>query len=409
MNRKPDRPQAPTHAHAQSRRPASIQSKDGDRVTVLELFFDLVFVFALHQVVGVVTHGVHPAESIAQAVVLLALVWWSWSSYAWLGNQARADVGVVRVGMILAMVLVFVVGLAVPEAFHDMDGGLSGPLVFVVAYLLIRLVHGAVYLLVARGDRGLQRQLALTLLIGLLPSAALLLVGAAADDDARLAWWAAAVVYDLAVVYITSRLARGWRVKSASHFAERHGLIVILALGESVIAIGIDAAKEPVALGIIVGAVLAIGLAAALWWAYFGGLADLVEESVAQRREDERYVVAVDTYTYLHPVLVAGILFLAVGIELSMPAIAEGHAIGGFAGWTLVAGFAVFLLTTVFLRARVTGTWAIARTVAAIAALALGPIISALPALAALAIVLVLVVLALIAERLLPETARTTA
>lgn len=374
-------------------------SRDGDRVTVLELFFDLVFVFALHQVVGVITHGDHPWENLVRALVLLALVWWSWSAYAWLGNQVRADAGILRVGLIIAMVLAFVEGLAIPEAFHDLDGGLSGPFVFVTAYLLIRVVHAVIYLVVAREDKALFRQLVVTFLTALLPSAVLLVVGASVGDDARLGWWAAAVVYDLALVYITARLARGWRIHSASHFAERHGLIVILALGESVIAIGVDAAEEPVGVGIITGSVLAIGLATALWWAYFARTADLVEEAVTGRAEDQRYVVAVDTYTYLHPVLVAGVLLLAVGIELSMPAIAEGHPIGSFAGWMLAIGTSAFLLGTVALRARATGTWLVVRGIAALVILALGTVAGALPPLTALAGLLALVVAALLVER----------
>jgi len=382
------------------RRTLAATSRDGDRVTVLELFFDLVFVFALHQGVGVMTHGKHPLESLGQALVLLALVWWSWSSYAWLGNQARADVGVVRIAMITAMMLVFVVGLAIPEAFHDLPGGLDGPLVFVIAYLLIRLVHGVVYLAIAGSDRALRRQVAFTLSTAFVPAAVLLVIGALAGDGARLGWWAAAVLYDFLVVYVTARVGRSWRVKSASHFAERHGLIVLLALGESVVAIGADAAKEPVGVGIIAGAVLALGLATALWWAYFVRLADLVEESVAERPEQNRYVIAVDVYTYLHPVLVAGILLVAVGVELSMPAIAESRAIGGFAAWTLVLGLAVFLLTTVLLRARAARRWSPARIVAAALLLALGSIVSGMTTLAALGLVLAIVVAALATERI---------
>lgn len=382
------------------RRPLAATSRDGDRVTVLELFFDLVFVFALHQGVGVITHGKHPLESLGQALVLLALVWWSWSSYAWLGNQARADVGIVRIAMIAAMMLVFVVGLAIPEAFHDLPGGLDGPLVFVIAYLLIRVVHGVVYLTIAGPDRALRKQVAFTLSTAFVPAAVLLVIGALAGDGARLGWWAAAVAYDFLVVYVTARVGRSWRVKSASHFAERHGLIVLLALGESVVAIGADAAEEPVGVGIIAGAVLALGLATALWWAYFVRLADLVEESVTERPEQDRYVIAVDVYTYLHPVLVAAILLVAVGVELSMPTIGEGRAIGGFAAWMLVLGLAVFLLTTVLLRARAARSWSLPRIAATVLLLALGPLVSGLSALAALGLVLAIVVAALATERL---------
>ncbi|MET7775479.1 low temperature requirement protein A [Streptomyces mirabilis] len=129
-------------------------------MTTFELFFDLVYVFALTQVTAYMAHA-HTGAGVLQGMLLLALLWWSWSAYAWLGNQARVDLGIVRAGMGLAMVGVFVAALALPEAWHDAPGGLAGPLVLTGAYLFVRCVHLVVYGLLARGDRALRRQVAI--------------------------------------------------------------------------------------------------------------------------------------------------------------------------------------------------------------------------------------------------------
>ena len=134
---------------------------EDDRVTTFELFFDLVYVFAATQVTGYMAHE-HSGYGVVQGLLVLALLWWTWSAYAWLGNQARVDEGVLRVGMAVAMAAIFVVALTIPEAWQDAPGGLDGPLVLVGAYLLVRCVHLALYGVAAAGDRGLRRQLAIT-------------------------------------------------------------------------------------------------------------------------------------------------------------------------------------------------------------------------------------------------------
>ena len=113
---------------------------EDDRTTTFELFFDLVYVFAATQVTGYMVHE-HRGRGVVQGLLLLALLWWTWSAYAWLGNQARADAGVVRAGMTVAMAAMFAVALTVPEAWQDAPGGLDGPLVLVGAYLVVRCTH----------------------------------------------------------------------------------------------------------------------------------------------------------------------------------------------------------------------------------------------------------------------------
>ena len=154
------------------------------RVTTFELFFDLVYVFAFTQVTGLMAET-HSAFGILQALIVLGLLWWTWVSYCWLANQAPADQPVMRVGMSLAMIAVFVIGLTVPEAYDDLEGGLGGPLVLAVAYTLVRLIHGVLYLVAAGDDRALRRQVLITEAVAMAPAATALLVGASSADPRR--------------------------------------------------------------------------------------------------------------------------------------------------------------------------------------------------------------------------------
>ena len=213
-------------------------AREGDQVTTLELFFDLVFVFAFTQVTYVMSHG-EPPLSVLQGLIVLALLWWSWSSFAWLGNQAHANEGLVRVSLIIAMGAVFVLSLTIPEAYHDLEGGLYAPLVFAICYAVIRLVHLTTYLIAAGPDAALRRQVLMSLLASALPSIVLLVIGAFVDEQWRVVVWAGAIIVDLLAIYVTSNVGGGWRVQSVAHFTERHRLVVILALGESIVAIGV--------------------------------------------------------------------------------------------------------------------------------------------------------------------------
>src|ERR687885_256785 len=241
-------------------------TSEDDTVTTFELFFDLVYVFAATQVTSYMSHA-HDALGVLQGLLVLALLWWTWSAYAWLGNQARADTGVVRAAIAVAMVAMFIVALSIPEAWDDAEGGLDGPLVLVVAYLLVRCVHLTVYALAARGDPGLRRQLA----ISWGPTVAggvLLVAGALAGGQVQTVFFAAALVVDWGGIYLTSREGN-WRIHSASHWTERHGLFIILAIGESVVAIGVGASGQPISTPLLVAGVLGIAAALCLWWLYF--------------------------------------------------------------------------------------------------------------------------------------------
>jgi low temperature requirement protein LtrA len=362
-----------------------------DRVTTLELFFDLVFVFALTQISALVAGNLTP-EGAARGLVLLGLLWWAWTAFTWLGNVARADVGVVRAGLIVAMGLVFAMALAIPTAWDEADGGLPSALVFAVAYVLVRLVHVVVYWVAAGDDAGLRRQVGRLALAGVLPTV-LLVVGGLLGGSTQTILWAAALVTDYAGVYLAG--SRGWVVRSPGHFAERHGLIVIIALGESIVAIGVGVAELPVTAAILIASALGLAVAVCLWWIYFDVTAIAAERMFDRAEGDERTRIARDAYTYLHFPMLVGIVWAAVGMKKVMSYTADVAAHGpddALPTWArlgLFLGPALYLLAHALFRRRIARSWSAPRlTVAAVLAV-LAFALAAVGALADLAVLAV--------------------
>ena len=359
---------------------------EGHRVTTLELLFDLVFVFAITQITSFMA-GDLSGRGMLRGVVLLALLWWSWCSYAWLGNQAKADEGVLRASLLTAMAGMFVVGLAIPEAWRDTGGGLAAPIVLAVALSVVRLGHLAVYFVAAAGDAGLRRQLVRTL-IPVATAAGVLVVGACVGGPAQTGLWVLALVIDYVGVYAAG--AEGWRLPSAAHFAERHGLIIIIALGESVVSLGVGVAALPLTVAIIVTALLGLAVTVALWWTYFDVVALVAERVLARTQGMERARLARDSYTYLHFPMVAGIIFLALGLKKVMVSVADsGHhslsdPLPALALWALYGGVVAYLLGHLAFRMRNVGSVNRQRLVVAAALLVAAWPATHLPALAAL-------------------------
>jgi low temperature requirement protein LtrA len=364
-------------------------SREGDRATTLELFFDLIYVFAFTQVSALMSNG-HDGIAVLQGLVILALVWWSWTSYTWLANQAHADRGVVRIGIVLAIALMFIVSLVIPETFQDLPGGLFAPMVFVVAYVAVRIVHAVVYIVAAGSDAGLRRQIILSMSAALIPSSALLVLGAFAGAPLQVWIWLVAIVLDLLVVYLTSR-GGNWRINSATHFAERHNLVIILALGESVVAIGIGVGQLPVSTAIVIGSVLAVALAVGSWWVYFHHFAPKLEHLVSRKAGVERAGLATDVYTYLHLALVAGIVITALGVEQAMHAIEDFHVLELFGAFALGGGIALYIAGTAFIWRRASGEWALIRLGGATLSLLVIPLLAVLPAIVGLGVMAVII------------------
>jgi low temperature requirement protein LtrA len=360
------------------------------RVTPIELFFDLVFVFSLTQVTALMANDLS-VRGMLRGTLLLALLWWCWVGYSWLGNVVRADEGLGRVAMFGAMAAMFILALSVPEAFDDLPGGLSGPVVLAFAYLAVRLLHLGMFWLAAHGagDHGLKRQL-LRFTPSVLGSTALLLVASQLDGRAQTLTFAAVLIVDYAGTILAG--ASGWRLNSAAHFAERHGLILIVALGESIVAIGVGVAQLPISGPIVLASVLGLTVAGCIWWAYFDVVALVAERVLRQAEGERRARLARDSYSYLHLPMVAGIVFVALGLKKVQEYVGDdaGHDLAdALPVLPLVAmfgGFALYLAALVAFRLRNVGSWNVQRIVVALLLLALIPVGTRIPALAALGV-----------------------
>jgi len=366
-------------------------------VTTLELFFDLVFVFAITQVTAFMADDLGWRGAL-RGLVLLALMWWAWCSYAWLGNQARADEGVVRAAMIGAMAALFLVALAIPEAWDDEGGGISAPVLLAVCLGLVRLGHLGVYVIAAAGDTALRRTVLRTA-VPVAVAAVLLVVGAVLGGPAQTSLWALALLVDYTGVYL---LGGGWRLPAPGHFAERYGLIVIIALGESLIAVGVGATHLPVTVPIVAAALLGLTVSLAMWWLYFDVVAPVAERVLRGKQGQERVRLARDSYTYLHFPMVAGIIYLALGLKKVAQYVSdtEHHALTdpltGTPLWALYGGVAAYLLAHLAFRERNVGSINRPRAVVVVVLLLAPLVVGSLPALAQLA-VLAGVLVALIA------------
>ena len=348
--------------------------KPEQRVTPLELFFDLVFVFAITQVTGFI--AAEPTWTrLCEALAILAVLWWAWVSYAWLGNTAASDEGAMRVVLLAAMGPLLVVSLAVPGAFGD-DG-----LIFGVAYLGVRVLHLVGYAVVARGDPAL-RALVTRLASTMVPAASLLVLAGFLDGAPRAACWIAALVVDYGGLAL--RGTEGWRVQPA-HFAERHGLIIIIALGESIVSLGVGAGDLGLGASVIASALLGVVVAGSLWWAYFDVVALAAEHRLQEADPVTQSRLARDSYTYLHFPMVTGIILFALGVKEAL--IGESHELSGVAAVSLCGGVALYLVALSAFKRRNYGSFNYPRLVAAAVLVALMPLAGTLDAVVALALV----------------------
>jgi low temperature requirement protein LtrA len=344
-----------------------------ERVTPLELFFDLVFVLALTQSTALM--AAEPTwTGLGKGVLVLGVLWWAWVAYAWLTSVLDPQAGGVRIAMFAAMAAFLVVSLCVPDAFGD------DAFLFACAYGVVRGAQLALYILASRDNPAL-RQSVLGLAGGTAIGVSLLFVASGTDGWLQAALWAAALLLDMGEPFLFG--SEGWSLEYPGHFAERHGLIIIIALGESIVAIGVGAGTE-VDVGVVAAATLGIGVAAAFWWLYFDVVALLAERDLARlppgRERNER---ARDAYSYLHFPLVAGIVLSALGLKKTLDDV--GKELDVEIATALLGGAALYLLAHVAIRLRTVGTLSIHRLVCAVILLALIPAAVGLPALVTLA------------------------
>ena len=350
--------------------------REEERVTPLELFFDLVFVLALTQCTTLMAND--PTwDGLARGILILALLWWSWTGFAWLTSVVNPEEGAVRIAMFAAMAALLVVALSVPDAFGD------EAMVFAVGYGLVRFGHIALFVIASREEPEFRKSV-VGLALGTAVGVGLVVVGALFEGDAQLAIWTLALALDVAEPYFFG--AEGWKLVPA-HFAERHGLILIIALGEAIVAIG-GAADEGVTAGIAAAAIAGISLAAAMWWLYFDVVAIVsvrrLERAEVGRVQNE---MARDSYSLLHFPMVAGIVLVALGLKKTIGDVSEPlETVPAFA---LAGGLGIYLLALVAFRYRHVRTTNRHRLALGVAMFALIPLVVEIPALVAVLVVTV--------------------
>jgi low temperature requirement protein LtrA len=348
--------------------------REGERVMPLELFFDLVFVLAITQCTALMFH--HPTwDGLAQGLLVLGVLWWSWTGYAWLTSVVDPEEGAVRIVIFAAMAAFLIVAICVPEAF----GSLA--LEFALAYGAVRAAHIALFVLASRDDAALRHSVtalavSTSIGVGLLAGASLL------DGLAQASLWALALLLDMGGPFLFG--AEGWKLVPG-HFAERHGLIIIIALGESIVAIGVGASGH-LTVGIAAAAVLGITLAAAMWWVYFDVVALVSARRLARTPEGrERNELARDSYSYIHFPMVAGIVLVALGLKKTLGHVSD--PLDTVLAFALLGGVAFYLLGLVAFRYRHIHSVNRRRLALALVLFALLPAAVQLPALATLALV----------------------
>ncbi len=333
------------------------------RVTSLELFFDLVFVFALTQVTNLVAEDL-TAIGLLRGLAVLMAVWWAWAGYAWLTNSVPIeDDDRARLVMFGAMSAMLVLALAIPHAFGN-DG-----LLFGFSYLIVTVLFLVLYAVSTRSDPDMNRAV-LRLAPGVLFAPVLVAVAGFFDaGPVRAALWvvALAVTFLAPIVSGTS----GWRVRP-THFAERHGLIVIIALGESLVALGLAASGKELAGPDILAATLGVLLLGCLWWLYFDVVSLAAERRLHEVTGQERNALARDSYSYIHLVMVVGIVMIALGLKKVLAYGSEPLSV--IPAVTLFGGVSMYLIGHVAFRWRNLHTLNVQRLVVAILLAALIPV-----------------------------------
>jgi low temperature requirement protein LtrA len=351
-----------------------------ERVTPLELFFDLVFVLAITQCTALMAQT--PTwEGLAKGLLMLGVLWWAWVGYAWLTSVVDPEEGTVRFAIFAAMGALLVVSLCVPQAFGDLG------LLFACFYGIVRAGQIVLFVVASRDDPELRKSVT-----GLAASTALgvgILVAASFTDGAlQGGLWAVALLIDMGGPYLFG--SEGWKLVPG-HFAERHGLIVIIALGESIVAIGVGS-EAGVDAGVVAAALLGSGVAAALWWLYFDIVALVAERRLSNAEVGrEQNEIARDSFSYLHFPMVAGIVLLALGLKKTLGHVEDPLEL--VPATALLGGTAMYLLAHVAFRWRNVHRFNPARTVTAAVLIALIPLAENIPALASLAVILALLCL----------------
>jgi len=369
---------------AQGRRLGAVP-RTRETVAPLELFFDLVFVLALTQCTALMAD--EPTwEGLAKGLLILGVMWWAWVGYAWLTSVVDPEEGVVRFVIFVAMAALLVISLCIPEAFDSRAGLFAG------GYAVVRFAQIALFLVASRDDADLRRSV-IGLAAGTAVGVGLIAAAALTTGVLQGALWGLALLLDMSGPYLFG--SEGWKL-APGHFAERHGLIVIIALGESIVAIGVGA-EAGVDAGVVAAAVLGVLVASGLWWLYFDVVALVAERRLSNAKVGkEQNEIARDSFSYLHFPMVAGIVLVALGLKKTLEHVEDPLKV--VPALALLGGTAIYLLAHVAFRWRNVHRFSWQRLVCAVVLVALVPAAIELPALATLAIVVALLAAVLVYE-----------
>ena len=312
-----------------SRLPAvsRVRAQVAQGATFVELFFDLVFVYAVTQLTAFLAHDL-TWGGLAKTGLLFWLVWWAWTQFTWTLNLADTEHSLVRVPTLMATAVAFFMAQAVPDAFGDAG------VWFAVSYVVVRMIGLALQVWVIGSD---QRMSVTVWSVASQTGLVLVIIGGFADPDLRVWWWAGAFAADVLAGVLAGR---GEWVLDPAHFAERHGLIVIIALGESLIAAGVASSEAIRDFGFAVTVGSAVIATCALWWTYFGTLHSRLEEAMQERVGEGLGLFARDVFSYWHALVVAGVIGIAVAFEEAIAHPEESLSIG--ASLSLTVGIALF-------------------------------------------------------------------
>ena len=363
------------------------------RATSLELFYDLVFVFAITQVSHLLLEHLTWAGA-GQALLVLLVVWWSWNYTTWVTNELDPESLSVRVLMIALMLATLLMAIAIPQAFG------KHALLFVGSYVAIQVGRHTFLTFAAAEPGTIERERAGRILTWFVAAGVLWIAGAFVDGPARVAFWLAALALDYGGPLVTFRVPglprvapEAWSV-GTEHFAERFGLFVILALGESIVITGATTSALDLDTARFVAFGMAFLLTAALWWLYFTSVARIAQRHL--ELSENRTLLARDAYTYLHLIIVAGVIVSAVGDELVIAHPLE--VLPGDQVAAVVAGPAIYLLAHALFRLRMAGSVSWKRLGGALVCVLVGFVGVYVPALVVAALLIAVLVAVIVSE-----------
>ena len=363
------------------------------RATSLELFYDLVFVFAITQVSHLLLEHLTWAGA-GQALLVLLVVWWSWNYTTWVTNELDPESLSVRVLMIALMLATLLMAIAIPQAFG------KHALLFVGSYVAIQVGRHTFLTFAAAEPGTIERERAGRILTWFVAAGVLWIAGALVDGPARVAFWLAALALDYGGPLVTFRVPglprvapEAWSV-GTEHFAERFGLFVILALGESIVITGATTSALDLDTARFVAFGMAFLLTAALWWLYFTSVARIAQRHL--ELSENRTLLARDAYTYLHLIIVAGVIVSAVGDELVIAHPLE--VLPGDQVAAVVAGPAIYLLAHALFRLRMAGSVSWKRLGGALVCVLVGVVGVYVPALVVAALLIAVLVAVIVSE-----------